>query len=170
LSVKISAPDETDEITNGSINIIVDLFQQTRNINEQGIAFFTGINNEYRGRTIDLSLRVPGYHLPQKQSYVLSDSSDHTNLTVRLIKNVEQTSFQGRLFSLPDKTGISGADIRFVGTSIVAKTDSLGNFATTLPIKPGTELRIIVLKGNKELYNSLRNIYQNDFLTLTKME
>ncbi|EOR92923.1 hypothetical protein ADIARSV_4011 [Arcticibacter svalbardensis MN12-7] len=170
LSVKIATPDDTNEITNGSVSIIVDLFQQTRNINEQGIAFFTGINNEYQGRMIDLSLHIPGYHLPQKQRYLLSDSSTHTNLSIQLIKNVEQTSFQGRLFSLPDKIGISGAEIRFVGTSKVAKTDSLGNFSATLPIKPGTELRIIVLKGNKEVYNSLRNIYQNDFLTLTEME
>src|SRR5690606_7494276 len=98
-----------------SVNMVIDLFQQTKNINSEGAAFFTGISNQYKGRKIDLFLKVPGYHTAQEQTYKLSDSSDHTNLIIKLERNIEMTSFQGRLYASDDKTGIPGAVVRFVG-------------------------------------------------------
>jgi len=168
LSVQLIKPRNTsDSITLGSASIIIDLFQQTRNINDLGIAFFTGINHEYMGKTINLAIHVPGYHLPDFENFKLSDSSIHTNLFIKLQKDEERTSFKGRLISLVNKRGIANATIHFASTKVTATTDSLGNFSSELPIKSGTELRIIVLKGDQEIYNSLRNIYQDDFLTLT---
>jgi len=171
LSVKLISPKGTSEqISSGAVNVTIELFQQTRNVNDIGIAFFTGIDHKYKGKPINLSLQLKDYHLPDDQVYALSDSSDHTNLFIKLIKNEELTSFQGRLISLSDQTGIANATIHFAGTKITTQTDSLGNFSSQLPVKSGTELRIIVLKGNKEVYNSLRSIYQDDYLTLTESQ
>lgn len=171
LSVQLINPKSSSEpITTGSVSIIIELFQQTRDVNNSGVAFFTGIDHKYKGKPINLSIHLPDYHLPEDQTYTLSDSSDHTNLFIKLIKNEERTAFQGRLISLSDQTGIANATIHFAGTSITTKTDSLGNFSSELPIKSGTELRIIAVKGNKEVYNSLRSIYQDDYLTLTESQ
>jgi hypothetical protein len=169
LSVQLRDPTESKQMLNsGAVSIIIDLFQQTRKINEDGVATFTGINQQYSGQTINLLVDVPGYHLASKQGFRLSDSSSHTNLFLDLKKNVVVTAVLGRLISLPDKLGVPHATIHFAGTSKVTQTDSLGNFAVELPIKPGSELRIIASKGNKEIYNSLRNVYQNDFITLVE--
>lgn len=169
LSVQLMNPNVNDgPVTNGLVNITVDLFQQARNVNDLGIAFFTGINHEFKGKPIDLFIKVPGYHLPDHTNYRLSDSADHTNLFIKLQKDEQLTSFQGRLISLSDKHGIAGAVIHFAGTKVMVTTDSVGSFSAELPIKSGSELRIIALKGNKEIYNSLRNIYQDDYLTLAE--
>lgn len=169
LSVQLIGPKGTsDQVSAAAVSVIIELFQQTRNVNDVGVAFFTGIDHKYKGKAINLSLQLAEYHLPEDELYTLSDSSDHTNLFIKVIKDEQVTSFQGRLITLSDQTGISNATIHFAGTKIETQTDSLGNFSAELPIKPGTELRIIALKGNKEIYNSLRNIYQDDYLTLTE--
>lgn len=171
LSVQLINPNDNDgPFTNGLVNMTVDLFQQSRNVNDLGIAFFTGINHEFKGKSIDLFIKVPGYHLPNNTTYKLSDSTSHTNLFIKLQKNEQLTSFQGRLISLTDQHGIEGAVIHFAGTGIKVKTDSVGSFFAELPIKSGSEMRIIALKGNKEIYNSLRNVYQDDYLTLAENE
>lgn len=169
LSVQLSGPKGNQEpISKGTVSVIIDLFQQSRDVNNLGVAFFTGINPEFKGKPIELLVNVPGYYLPEENRYALGDSSDHTNLFVKLQKNKAATSFQGRLFSLPEKLGISGAVIHFSGTNVVVKTDSTGSFSTELPIASGSEVRIIAIKDNKEIYNSLRTIFQNDYLTLTE--
>lgn len=171
LAIRLTGHNTSDKIPeNASVSIIVDLFQQTKNINAESIAFFTGISSQYRGRNIDLFINIPGYHLENEKGYTLSDSSDHTNLILQLKKDSVKTIFQGRLSSVQDQSGIPNAVIRFVGTSYTANTDSLGNFSAELPIKSGTEIRVIAFKGNKEVYNSLRTIYQDDFLILTKLK
>ncbi|PRY53289.1 hypothetical protein B0I27_104299 [Arcticibacter pallidicorallinus] len=171
LAVRLTGSQSSYKIPeNASVNVVIDLFQQTKILNSEGIAFFTGISDQYKGRKIDLFLNVSGYHPENAQIYKLSDSSDHTNLIIQLQRDVEITTLQGRLYSSHDKTGIPDAVVRFVGTSYIANTDSLGNFSAKLPVKPGSEIRIIAFKGNKEVYNSLRTVYQDDFLTLTQVE
>jgi hypothetical protein len=66
----------------------------------------------------------------------------------------------------PERRGIPAARVIFQGVDSVFTTDSLGNFSAVLPLKPGSETRVIVTKGPQEIYNSLRTVSDNDFLSI----
>ncbi|MGV8877441.1 MAG: hypothetical protein ACOH2A_00285 [Sphingobacteriaceae bacterium] len=167
LSVLFSGPEGPNElITNGTVSIRIGEFSAAKKINEEGTALFTGISPEYHGKRMDLSIAVPGYYLASAKQFELSDSTDYTNLHITLSKKEDTTSIQGRVLALPERDGIAGASIRFQGMDQVIITDSSGNFTALLPIKSGAEIRVIVWKGKRELYNSLRTITDKDFLSI----
>jgi hypothetical protein len=80
---------------------------------------------------------------------------------------MDSIAVRGNVIRLPGRTGIAGAKIRFQGVMEVYQTDSLGDFSAILPFKSGFETRIIVSKGNKEIYNSLRTVSKNDFISIS---
>lgn len=167
LSILFNGPDGPNElITDGTVSIRIGEFSAAKKINNEGTALFTGINPEYRGAGIDLSIAVQGYYLAPTNRFQLSDSTDYTNLHIILNKRKDSISVQGRVITLPDREGIAGASIRFQGMDKVIQTDSSGNFSAILPIKTGTEIRVIVWKRKRELYNSLRTVSDKDFLSI----
>lgn len=168
LSVLLTGPNGTEElIRNGQVQIRIAQYSSLKKIDNEGTAVFTGINPEYRGFKIDLSAEVPGYSLINNGTYLLSDSTNFTNLTIDLKKRLDSITVTGNVIRLPGRTGIAQAKIRFEGVSKTFKTDDSGDFEAVLPYKSGDEKRIIVSKGNKELYNSLRTLSSNDFISIS---
>ena len=164
----VNSSDNTNELfKDGTVSVRVGLFHDSKSINNDGAALFTGIMPQYKGSAIDLTVNVPGYRPSKSNKYILSDSADYTNLKISLIKNLDTISIRGRLVALPSRTGIADASINFEGLNKVFKTDSVGNFSASLPFKSGSEVRVIVLRGNKEIYNSLRTLSNNDFLSIS---
>ncbi|MDB5014119.1 MAG: hypothetical protein JWQ25_2321 [Daejeonella sp.] len=168
LSVLFRGPEGSEEaIKEGQVTVRIAQYSSLKKIDNEGAALFTGINPEYKGLKIDLSAEVPGYRLVNNQEFALKDSGNYTNLTIHLQKKLDSISIRGNVIKLPDRTGINGAIIRFQGVMSTYKTDSVGDFSATLPFKSGIETRVIVSKGNREIYNSLRTLSENDFLTIT---
>lgn len=167
LSILFNGPGKSNELINdGNVSIRIAQYASIKKINEEGTVVFTGINPEYKGKEIDFSISIPGYYLKTDTSYTLDQEESFTNLHLYLNRTLETTKVKGRLIKLPAREGIAGALIEFSGIDTLIKTDATGAFAVTLPIKSGTETRIIVTKANKELYNSLRTIVNNDYLSI----
>jgi hypothetical protein len=168
LSVLLKGPEGSEElIRSGQVRVRIGQYSGVKQVNNEGAALFTGISPENKGRKIDLSAEIPGYHLINSSSYSLDDSMTFTNLTLRLHKKLDSVAVRGNVIRLPGRTGIPGAIIRFQGVMQTYKTDSLGDFSAMLPFPSGAETRIIVSKGNKEIYNSLRTLSENDFLSIS---
>jgi len=168
LTLSVLLSDNSGQlIKDGTVSVRVGLFHDSKSINNDGAALFTGIMPNYKGSAIDLTVAVPGYHTDHKNKYLLSDSADFTNLNISLIKDQDSIAVQGRLLTLPSRIGIAYANINFEGSGKVFKTDSAGNFSAVLPFKSGSEVRVIVSKGNKEIYNSLRTLTNNIFLSIS---
>ncbi|MXV49637.1 hypothetical protein GS399_01530 [Pedobacter sp. HMF7647] len=167
LSFTFNGPQGANElVTTGTVRVSIKEYRASRKIDEDGNVLFTGIDANYHGEKINLSLDIPEYFLKSPASYKLSDSSRFTEFTVALDKATDSVNVQGRVFELSSKEGISNAEIRFQGSSSIYKSDSLGNFSFVLPFKNGYETRVVVTKGKKELYNSLRTISKADFLSI----
>ncbi len=167
LSVLFKGPEGSqDLVIEGQVNVRIAEFSGTKKIDNESSALFTGINPEYKGHKIDLSAKVPGYNLVNNKDFSLSDSGSFTNLTIILVKKLDSISVSGNVIKLPERIGVSGALIHFQGVSKAYLTDSIGNFSAVLPFKSGDETRIIVSKGNREVYNSLRTISEKDFLSI----
>ena len=162
-----SASSSNNAITAGTVSVRVGLFHDLKSINNDGAALFTGIIGDYKGSDLDISVDVPGYHPAGKMKYKLSDSADFTNLSIPLVKDLDSISVQGKLITLPSKMGIYNAFINFEGIDKTFKTDSGGNFSAVLPFKSGTEVRVIISKDNKEIYNSLRTLNDHGFLSIS---
>lgn len=168
LSVLLKGPDGFEElIKDGQVSVRIAQYSSLKKIDNEGAAVFTGINPEYKGLKIDLRAEVPGYRLINSEVYALSDSGTYTNLTIGLQRRIDSIAVSGNVIRLPEKTGIAGATIRFQGVQKIYRTDSLGDFSAFLPFKSGAETRVIVSKGNKEIYNSLRTLSENDFLSIS---
>lgn len=168
LSVIFRAPTGSAErVKTGQVTVRIAQYSSQKKLNDEGTALFTGINPSYRGSVVDLTAEVPGYNLIDNQSFQLDDSINYTNLTIKLTKKLDSISIRGNVIKLPERTGIKDAIIRFQGMMKTYRTDESGDFTATLPFKSGVETRVIVNKGNQEIYNSLRTISENDFLTIT---
>lgn len=167
LSVLLVGPaGAAERIRSGVVYIRIGQYAGTDEVSQRGTASFTGINPDYKGEGIDISGDIEGYVLDTTGAkYRLSDIGDHTNLTIRLRRIGHHTAVRGRVM-LPERTGIPAARIIFQGVDSVYITDSLGNFSAVLPLKPGSETRVIVMKGPLEIYNSLRTVSDNDFLSI----
>ena len=168
LSVLLKGPAGSEElIKDGQVRVRIAQYSSLKEVDNESSALFTGINSNYKGLKIDLSAEVPGYSLVNNQVFALSDSGTYTNLTISLQKKMDSIAVRGNVIRLPERTGIEGAKIRFQGVMKTYQTDSLGDFSAVLPFKSGVETRIIVTKGNKEIYNSLRTLSENDFLSIS---
>jgi len=168
LSVLLKGPEGSNElIRKGQIRVRIGQYSSLKQVDNEGAALFTGINPDYKGLQIDLSAEIPGFDLINSSFYSLDDSMTYTNLTLRLQKKLDSIAVRGNVIRLPARTGISNATIRFQGVMKTYRTDSLGDFSAVLPFRSGAETRIIVSKGNKEIYNSLRTLSENDFLSIS---
>ena len=168
LSVLLKGPEGSEEqIKDGQVRVRIAQYSSLKKVDNESTATFTGINPEYKGLKIDLSVEVPGYSIINNEGFALSDSGTYTNLTIALRKKLDSIAVRGNVIQLPGRTGIAGVIIRFQGVQKTYQTDSLGDFSAILPLKSGIETRIIVSKGNKEIYNSLRTISENDFLGIS---
>lgn len=166
LSILFSDSEKT-LLKEGTVSVRIGQYSSAKKIDAEGQAVFTGINPAYKGSAIDLAVEIEGYLPIADNKYRLHDSVDFTNLQITMKKLKTETRLKGRVIELPDRTGISKAEIHFQGVDDVVKTDSLGNFSAVLPVQPGTEMRIVVTRGNREIYNSLRTIANNDFIDIT---
>ncbi len=160
-------PGSETSISSGQVRVRIAQYSSIKKIDNEATAVFTGINPDYKGLKIDLNARVPGYRVVDTTGFNLSDSASYTNLTIRLEKQPDSVAISGNVIRLLEKTGIAGARLRFEGVRKAYFTDSLGDFSAVLPFKSGTELRIVVSVGNKEIYNSLRTLDENDFLRIS---
>ena len=168
LSVLLKGPEGSEEfIRSGQVRVRIGQYSGVKQVDNEGNALFTGISPENKGRKIDLSAEIPGYHLVNNSFYSLDDSMTYTNLTLHLQKKIDSIAVRGNVIRLPARTGIADATIRFQGVMKTYRTDSLGDFSAVLPFRSGEETRIIVSKGNKEIYNSLRTLSENDFLSIS---
>ncbi|MBE7176376.1 MAG: hypothetical protein INR69_08245 [Mucilaginibacter polytrichastri] len=150
----------------GSATIRIGQYSSSKQINNEGQAVFTGINPAYRAQAFDLSVDVKGYAMHADSAYRTSAAESYTNLRIVMDKIRDEIRFQGRVVKLPDGLGISNAELRFQGDDHVFRTDSLGHFSAALEAASGTELRVVVTSGNKEIYNSLRTLADKDFITI----
>lgn len=167
LSVLFIGPKgETEPVRSGTVYVRIGQYAGTDEISKRGTATFTGINADYKGQLIDISGEIEGFQLDTAGAiYRLSDTQEYTNLTVRLKRPGHRTMVRGKVM-LPERRGIPAARVIFQGVDSVFTTDSLGNFSAVLPLKPGSETRVIVTKGPQEIYNSLRTVSDNDFLSI----
>jgi hypothetical protein len=167
LSVLFIGPQGGGElIKSGTVYVRIGQYAGTDQVSQRGTASFTGINADYKGQAIDISGDIEGYVLDTAGAiYRLSETEQHTNLTVRLKRLGHHTAVRGKVM-LPERKGIPAARIIFQGVDSVFTTDSLGNFSAVLPLKPGSETRVIVMKGPLEIYNSLRTVSNNDYLSI----
>lgn len=155
-----------DIIRNGSIELRIGDINYTENINDKGIAYFSGINPEYKGQKIELFPQVEDYVLDTSNDYKLDDKTAYTNLTVHLKKAKPQTVVQGKVMSVGSQEGIANAVVQFEGMDSLYSTNELGNFKALLPVKSGTELRVIVTRKNKIIYNTSRIVEDKSILIL----
>ena len=168
VSISVLVTDDKNAlIKNGKVHIRVGLVQNAADLDSNGVAFFSGIIGDYKGSDVDIYTEVPGYHMDKQLHYKVSDLADFTNIKIPLIKNIDSISIQGHLTELPSRTAISHALVTFEGVKSLFETDSLGSFSAVLPFKSGTEVRVIVLKGHKEIYNSLRTLTDHSFLDIS---
>jgi hypothetical protein len=167
LSVLFVGPQGSAEpVRSGTVYVRIGQYAGTDEISKRGTATFTGINAAYKGQVIDISGDIDGFVLDTAGArYRLSDTQEFTNLTVRLKRLGHRTMVRGKVM-LPERKGIPAARIIFQGVDSVFTTDSLGNFSAVLPLKPGSETRVIVMKGALEIYNSLRTVSENDYLSI----
>lgn len=167
LSVLFIGPKgDAAPVGSGTVYVRIGQYAGTDEISKRGTATFTGINADYKGQVIDISGDIEGFQLDTAgATYRLSDTQEYTNLTVRLKRLSPRTLVRGKVM-LPERRGIPSARVIFQGVDSVFTTDSLGNFSAVLPLKPGSETRVIVTKGPQEIYNSLRTVSENDFLSI----
>jgi hypothetical protein len=168
LSVLFVGPKgDAAAVSSGTVYVRIGQYAGTDEISKRGTATFTGINADYKGQPIDISGVIEGFQLDTAgAAYRLSDTHEYTNLTVRLKRlGGPRTVVRGKVM-LPERKGIPAARIIFQGVDSVFTTDSLGNFSAVLPLKPGSETRVIVTKGALEIYNSLRTVSDNDYLSI----
>lgn len=155
-----------DLIRNGSIELRIGDINYTEKINDKGIAYFSGINPVYKGQKIELFPQVDDYVLDTNNNYKLDDKTTFTNLTVHLKKATPKTNVQGKVMSVSSQEGIANAVVQFEGMDSLYNTNELGNFKALLPVKPGTELRVIVTRKNKIIYNNSRIVEDKSILIL----
>lgn len=167
LSVLFIGPQgSAEQVKSGTVYVRIGQYAGTDEISKRGTATFTGINAAYKGQPVDISGDIEGFELDTAGArYRLSDTDEFTNLTVRLKRPGHRMVVRGKVM-LPERRGIPAARIIFQGVDSVFTTDSLGNFSAVLPLKPGSETRVIVTKGPMEIYNSLRTVSDNDFLSI----
>jgi hypothetical protein len=167
LSVLFIGPKgDATPVSSGTVYVRIGQYAGTDEISKRGTATFTGINADYKGQPIDISGDIEGFQLDTAGAvYRLSDTQEYTNLTVRLKRLGIRTMVRGKVM-LPERRGIPAAHVIFQGVDSVFTTDSLGNFSAVLPLRPGSETRVIVTKGPQEIYNSLRTVSDNDFLSI----
>lgn len=156
-----------DLIRNGSMELRIGDINYTEKINDKGIAYFSGINPVYKGEEIELFPQVDGYVIDTaNDNYTLNKETSYTNLTIHLKKAITQTSINGKVVAVESQEGIADAMVQFEGMDSLYKTDELGNFTALLPVKTGTELRVIVTRKNKIVYNSMRTVADKSILIL----
>lgn len=166
LSILVTGPDRfNDLIREGEVGIRIGELNYVKKINEEGIAYFPGINADYKGRPLELYPRVSGYVMDTASSYHLSDEEEQTNLVLILKKATSRISIQGKVLQAGAQKGIPGAQVRFEGVESSFVTDRSGNFQAVLPLKSGTEVRVMVDKDDRVLYNSLRVVSDKALLT-----
>jgi len=167
ISILLKGDGDKELITEGFVSVRVGEYSASKQINTEGIASFTGIDPKYKGLKFDITSTVPGYVMrPLNNEFALSSTNNYTNITVYLNKKKHFISLRGRVIQLPERIGISNAYVEFQGLNETFKTDSLGNFSAVLPFQSGVSTRIVVLKGAREIYNSLRTVSDNDFLSI----
>lgn len=168
LSIQFLGPNGSNEIIQkGVTSIRIGEYQTSKNINEEGIATFTGISALYKGKKFDITLNTENYNLDTiNENFALDLKNHHTNLTVKLILKKDSIFLKGRVIKLPEKLSISFAEVEFQGYDKVLVTDSSGRFSAKLPFKSGVETRVIVTKNNREIYNSLLTLTDKDFLSI----
>lgn len=166
LSVLVTGPDRfNDLIREGEVGIRIGELNYVKKINEEGIAHFSGIDAEYKGRPLELYPRVAGYVMDSAGTYYLSQDEHQTNLVLTLKKATSRISVQGKVLLAAAQKGIAGAQVHFEGVDSSFVTDRSGNFHAVLPLKSGAEVRVIIDKDDRVLYNSLRVVSDKALLT-----
>ncbi len=166
LSVLVTGPDKNNEIIrNGEIGIRIGDMNVVKKINSEGIAFFAGIDAEYKGQAVDVFPVIEGFRLDTSGKFYLDENAASTNLTISLFRTIDKISINGKVILLKKQTGIPGAEIRFEGMDSTFFTDQFGNFEAELPVKTGAEVRVIISKGADIIYNSVRILADKALLT-----
>jgi hypothetical protein len=156
-----------DLIRNGSMELRIGDINYTEKINDKGIAYFSGINPVYKGEKIELFPQVEGYVIDTaSDSYGLNKETAYTNLTIHLKKATTQIAVNGKVVDVENQEGITDAIVQFEGMDSLYRTNEVGNFSALLPVKTGTELRVIVTRKNKIVYNSMRTVADKSILIL----
>lgn len=168
LSVLVKDNNNTSNvITNGSVTIRLGDINYTERINDKGVASFTGLNPVYKGKGLELYCNVDNYVLPaEQQRFTLDSTASYTNLTITLQKEEAHTHIQAQVVLTKEQEGVPGVTVQFEGVDSTYTTNATGRFNATLPVKPGTELRIIVMSNTKLLYNSMRTVSDNSLLVI----
>jgi hypothetical protein len=166
LSILVTGPGRfNDLIREGEVGIRIGELNYVKKISEEGIAYFPGIDADYKGRPLELFPRVAGYVLDAAGSYHLSTEDEQTNLVLTLKKATSRISIHGKVLQAGAQKGIGGAQVRFEGVDTSFVTDRSGNFYAVLPLESGTEVRVLVDKDDRVLYNSLRVVTDKALLT-----
>ena len=158
-------------VTGGTVNITIGEYNETRQIDNNGKALFTAISANHKGQAIeDMTVDVQGYSAVVDSIYRLNKTGSNTNVTVYLKKDAYFTKIRGRVTRLNKsgntREGIPQLSIQIETLDSLVTTDSTGGFSAVVPVKPGTEVRFIVLDKNKEIYNSLRFVTDDQFLNI----
>ena len=153
-------------INSGVVNIKTGLYFSTKRITDDGTVFFTGINSDYKGKAVDISVDVPGYSLNADSVYRLSETDNDTQYTIHLTKEQDLVNVKGRVIKLPMREGLANVSVQFEKLNNPVTTDSSGNFSAIIPVKSGTEIRVIAINHKKEIYNSLVNVYDGQLLSI----
>jgi len=157
-------------VSSGTVSVTIGEYNETRQIDNGGKALFTAIGASHKGQPIeDMTLDIPGYILVTDSSYRLDDTKSNTNITIYLKKEAYSTKIKGRVTRVIKSTGaregVPDLHIQIESLDSTITTDATGGFTAAVPVKPGTEVRFIVLNKNQEVYNSLRNI-DDQFLSI----
>ena len=64
------------------------------------------------------------------------------------------------------REGLANVSVQFEKLNTPVMTDSSGNFSAIIPVKSGTEIRVIAINHKKEIYNSLVNVYDGQLLSI----
>lgn len=171
LSIIVTGPDNENEVLeNGEIAIRIADYRSQKKLGAEGEVVFSGIDATYKGLPIQVFPKIEGYILDTSQSFTLSEETNNTNLTIRLKRVSHLIRIYGKVIYLKDQVGIAQAKVRFEGTDSTFITDESGDFQATLPIKSGTELRIMINKNAHLIYNSTRVLTDKALLTFPVSE
>src|SRR5688572_2165271 len=114
LSVLVTGPDRfNDLIREGEVGIRIGELNYVKRINEEGIAYFPGINADYKGLPLEVFPRVAGYMMDTAATFYLSGAEEQTNLVLTLKKASSRISIIGKVLQAGAQKGIPGAQVRF---------------------------------------------------------
>ncbi len=171
LSIQLLGPAGANEvIRHGTVNMSVDEYNAVESVNNKGVAQFTGISSTAKGKRIQLYPSVEGYTLDTSRQYFLDETQRATRIELILQREQPQISVNGKVIDIRNQKAVPDAYVQFEGVDSSFVTDRNGSFRAKLPVRSGSELRVMITRNDSIIFNSLRVLTDRSLLSFPAYE